>query len=369
VPFLLLVQHFWFLCDDAYISFRYARNFASGLGLTWDPADSPPVEGYSDLLWVLWLGGWDRLGIAPEFVAPITSAACGLVLLACVLCFLSRRVAKTSSLVAAAAFFVLLPPLAVWCTSGLEVMPAALLAFLTFTLLFGDTAKPHGVLAGYAAFGWCLLRPEAPVFAALYLAVMVMVWMRRGGAALGRACAAFAIVTGFGLSALQLWRTGYHGHWLQQTVEAKGGFAWFRVLRGVDYLGSFFLTFPGVPLAVLTGIAAARTGSPQRRLLWWCLLPVVAQAVFCIRVGGDFMAMGRFLVPALPIVAVMFGLAVDRLTLPWGRERTLALAIACVLIDLPPAFNLHVVPRGLRDLCHFRWNRPLEETEYVVWQQ
>lgn len=370
VPFVVLLLRFWFLCDDAYISFRYARNFAQGLGLTWDPADSPPVEGYSNLLWVLWLGCWDRLGIAPEHMAPVTSATCGVLLLGTVLRFLSARVRSTAALVAAAAFLVLLPPLSVWSTSGLEVMPAALLGFTAFTCLFGDPLQAHGIRAGLAALASCMLRPETPVFAALYLAVMLILWLRRGGtAALGRGIAAFALVMLFGLSALYLFRLGYHGDLLAQTVQQKGGFAWFRIVRGLDYLGSFLLTFPGVPLAVLMGIAAARTGSPQRRLLWLCLLPILAQAAFSIRVGGDFMAMGRFLVPALPFATVMFGFACDRLTLPWGRERTIALATLCVLVNLPPAFDLHVFPRAIRDLCHFRWGRPLEETEFVVWQQ
>ena len=37
--------------DDAYISFRYAQNLLDGHGLVFNPGD--PVEGYSNLLWVL----------------------------------------------------------------------------------------------------------------------------------------------------------------------------------------------------------------------------------------------------------------------------------------------------------------------------
>jgi hypothetical protein len=44
---VLLAAHAWvyrFLCDDAYISFRYAHHLATGRGLTFNPGD-PPVEG------------------------------------------------------------------------------------------------------------------------------------------------------------------------------------------------------------------------------------------------------------------------------------------------------------------------------------
>ncbi|MGB5702608.1 MAG: hypothetical protein WBM48_07315, partial [Polyangiales bacterium] len=37
--------------DDAFISLRYAQRLLEGHGLTW--TDGPPVEGYSNLLWVL----------------------------------------------------------------------------------------------------------------------------------------------------------------------------------------------------------------------------------------------------------------------------------------------------------------------------
>ena len=47
VPFALLAWRFDFVCDDAYITFRYARNFAEGLGLVYNVGVAPPVEGSS----------------------------------------------------------------------------------------------------------------------------------------------------------------------------------------------------------------------------------------------------------------------------------------------------------------------------------
>ena len=49
-----------FVQDDAYISFRYARNLADGFGLVWNIGER--VEGYTNFLWTLlmvpafWLG-------------------------------------------------------------------------------------------------------------------------------------------------------------------------------------------------------------------------------------------------------------------------------------------------------------------------
>ena len=51
--------HAWSLgwtCDDAYISFRYAKNFVDGNGLVFnlDPTEAP-VEGYTNFTWTMWL--------------------------------------------------------------------------------------------------------------------------------------------------------------------------------------------------------------------------------------------------------------------------------------------------------------------------
>ena len=43
--------YFPFISDDSLISLRYASRLLEGDGLTW--TDGRPVEGYSNLLWVL----------------------------------------------------------------------------------------------------------------------------------------------------------------------------------------------------------------------------------------------------------------------------------------------------------------------------
>ena len=51
VPFALLVWRFDFVCDDAYITFRYARNFAEGRGLVYNPGER--IEGYTNFAWTV----------------------------------------------------------------------------------------------------------------------------------------------------------------------------------------------------------------------------------------------------------------------------------------------------------------------------
>ncbi len=50
-------------CDDAFISFRYARNLVSGHGLVYNPGEC--VEGYTNFLWTLMIAGAMALGADP----------------------------------------------------------------------------------------------------------------------------------------------------------------------------------------------------------------------------------------------------------------------------------------------------------------
>ena len=64
-----LVSLSWWLTDDAFISFRYARNLLEGHGLVFNPGER--VEGYTNFLWVLELAAlWGLFGLRPEYAAP-----------------------------------------------------------------------------------------------------------------------------------------------------------------------------------------------------------------------------------------------------------------------------------------------------------
>jgi len=51
------------LFDDAFISFRYAKNLASGMGLVYNPNER--VEGYTNFLWTVIFAGFFFLKIDP----------------------------------------------------------------------------------------------------------------------------------------------------------------------------------------------------------------------------------------------------------------------------------------------------------------
>ena len=79
----------WFLCDDAFISFRYTRNLLEGHGLVFNPGEY--VEGYTNFLWILELAAiWGVFGLRPEYAAPWLSVAYTVGTVAAILWWVAR---------------------------------------------------------------------------------------------------------------------------------------------------------------------------------------------------------------------------------------------------------------------------------------
>ena len=77
LPAILLAVNMWrvhsFTVDDSFISFRYARNLARGLGLVYNPGEH--IEGYTNFLFTVLLAGGIKLGIDPEVLSKLIGGA------------------------------------------------------------------------------------------------------------------------------------------------------------------------------------------------------------------------------------------------------------------------------------------------------
>lgn len=57
--------YFNYQSDDAYITYRYARNLADGIGPVWNRGEH--VEGYSNFLWMVLLAALRKLSVDTVF--------------------------------------------------------------------------------------------------------------------------------------------------------------------------------------------------------------------------------------------------------------------------------------------------------------
>jgi hypothetical protein len=293
----LMIAHalsYRFLTDDAYISFRYARNLADGAGLVFNPG-AERVEGYTNFLWVLLLSGCARAGIPLEQSATFLSLACTFGLWGCVSWFALRQTAGGSWPVLA-----LLPPVllaatrsvAVWSTGGLETrlfetfMVAGILRLIVETQALD---RPEGRTRPWAALLFALATLTRPDGLLISLAAVTAAlasrprsWRVRMG---WLAVSAFLFATLVG--GHYLFRFIYYGSWLPNTFYAKvSGQHWGNM--GLRYLAMFALEYGAwswVPFLAAAVVWYRRQGEPLVPLVF--AAAILPHALYIASIGGD----------------------------------------------------------------------------------
>jgi len=316
-----------FLCDDAFISFRYADHLARGLGLVWNEGE--PIEGYSNFSWVLLMAAGLKLGFAPEGFSQVLGALSGFALL------LGLAWAGGSGpggrLRGAALALVLAAhgSFAAWSTSGLETMFFALLVWLaTWRYLeerrTGATLPLAALLFALAA----LTRPEAPLYAGL--CGLHLLFERLRGRATTRALLAFALVFALPVALHLLWRHATYGDWLPNTYRAKVPGTWFE--QGLRYLWLYQLHYHALWFVPLAGLAWL---GPRRREATVLAVALLATLVYVASVGGDRFEF-RFLIVILPHFTWLVVEGASELVARRGAPRVLALAgfLALFVVNL-----------------------------------
>jgi hypothetical protein len=158
------------IMDDAGISYAYARNLAAGHGLVSQPG-RPPVEGFSNFLWVVLLA---PLFLARAFgpVIAVKVLAASLVLLS--LWILQRTLRRDPGGWAPALLATVLvagaPPIVIWTSSGLENSLTLLLGVALYDRLVWMPRRwelQAGILTGLLAMN----HPENPLYVAAGLLV------------------------------------------------------------------------------------------------------------------------------------------------------------------------------------------------------
>jgi len=369
---------FRWIPDDAYISFRYAENLAAGNGLVFNAGEK--VEGFSNLLWTLFLGSAARVGLDTVATAVVASTICALVsvwlglkLFEVVLDsdtdskpgerrrFLGIRTALGLGLVTSF-------PLVFYATSGLETH-AELLFLLTGVILHlkahrSGNPRLH-VPSMFAFLVVALLRPEGISFLLVNAGFVVYnsrsAGFRRAAVAVAAAAGALALY-----AAVFALKAGYFQSVVPNTYLAKPGmsFSYFApAFRGAFYLVRFFLK-SGLVL-LLPFCVIALTNKRVRYAGVYLTAVVATQLAFIVFVGGDVLRFDRFTVPFLPFLLAVALIGFIRLdALSRVRTRALSTWTAWFCVGLVIVLNggrIHVALQKhcLHDWMHSRTHRQI----------
>ncbi len=301
-----------FVMDDAFISFRYARNLVETGELTWNPGEAVPVEGYTNFLWTLLLAAALAVGFEPI----ITSQVLGLA--ACVgTLWVTYRLA-----------------LGVLGSPGRAALAVGLLGtnytFSCFATGGLETQLQTLLITACAGLAWWITQPRqqipGPRPYVAYSVVATAAVMTRLDSALP--CSIFAAWVGvsllrqqptspelrvrllglvgpavLGLGPWLGWKLAYYGELLPNTFYSKvSGVSAATLEQGLGYGVTFLTSYQLLPMTVL----AIAMGKRLWRRVDLRVLSVVVLSwwAYLVRVGGDFMEF-RMVVPVLPLLFVL----------------------------------------------------------------
>jgi len=330
--------------DDAYITFSYSKNLATGHGPVYGHGER--VEGYSNFLWMVLVA----FGLLFQRAAdPLITARIVAVPFMALLAFATYRLARVRAgrvlAIAAVALLVLSADVITAFAIGLETLPSAALLMLGFMLYIRSWTEPRlarfvvptlvGValtrIDGFLPLGYVLAFEAARRLA------------RRDGTV--RDYLRWA-VPGVAVYLLWFgWRWWYYGMPLPATYYAKALIPKLLPHRGWEYVRSEFLAnriWIAIPFALYLLI--------RRRLDALCLIAFACLHVaYVIRVGGDWMPYGRFLLPVLPLAALIIAWGGGDL-IALGRGRLGRAALVWMVLPLAAlAFVARKTERHLTD--------------------
>jgi hypothetical protein len=334
---LLHVNYLRFVCDDAFISFRYAKNFVEGHGLVYNIGER--VEGYSNFLWTLLLSVFMKMGLEPV----ITSQNLG-VLFSLATVFLLLRLNRR--LYPAENLFNYLAPLflaccgayAAWSTGGLETSLFTFLVLLgSFFFVLGMDQPKHLAYSGIIFALVCMTRLDGLIFASVSFAFLLyLLVIKRGVEVKSLSVWALSFLIPFLL--YFLWRWSYYGKPLPNPFYIKvagasyyhQGFAYL-----LDFVKRFWMWLMVIPLLFLgKGI---RLNPKLKMVVFYFTSMILVFSCYVVYVGGDFMDMFRFLVPILPFFFFLIqegfrGMYQYSELLAAGRRKTALNALSLLLI-------------------------------------
>ena len=322
--FLSFVFVFWdYSIDDAFITFKYSENLANGHGLVHDPGEDP-VEGYSNLLWLLLLALAYKLGLPIFATAKVTGILSFLV--AAGIWFRHFREDDAGLTWLVGPFLLICPCAAFWGVSGLELglhtllVAGATTAFLRRSswlyiwLLLIALSRPEGI-----GFGFSLLAIGALSdflnrrFDKRYIITAVAVL---AAAAAG----------------LFLFRMLVFGFPLPNTYYAK-----MHHIPGSGYLGlaRMLLTLAPFTAALVWGVVRVIQRKAADTELSICVVVFATQALIGARMDPVMNFLFRYLVPSLPLLFVVCLKAASHFKRIPVRWLVVASALVSLLVSLP----------------------------------
>jgi hypothetical protein len=308
-----------FVNDDAFISFRYAKNLVNGLGLVYNPGER--VEGFTNFLWTIIIAGGMKVGFDPISF----SMALGIFFFCLTIGLYSMVTWKLRE--DAISFPLVLPVTSlllavhrdfnVYATSGLETMIFTFLVSSCIACLVLYRHRVSHLMAGALIVLAMMARPDGIVFLGAVCFYLLLAKTPL------KTIALFLLPTVVVFIPYWFWRYQYFGFFFPNAFYAKS-IALPYYEQGWKYIAMYFKTYyvffvipctafmlalkyfsstKDKPLSV-SWLQNELETNPTIRGIALAVLCTGMYIVFVFRIGGDFM-FARFLIPVTPMLCFL----------------------------------------------------------------
>jgi hypothetical protein len=361
-----------FTQDDAFISYRYVKNFINGHGLVFNPGER--VEGYTNFLWIILLSLFTHLGldiIVVSKILGVTSGCISLFLLHKISALLlqkeTRNPAKDMNRPDGGSsgrmvhsrvwFFALFPSFllasnsafAYWSISGLETTFFVMGVLLSVYLYF--TNQRMMIISSALS---TLIRPEGVlVFVILILHKLFFSPAKDGGSFRKKdnLKKSLSYILGFALLLLPfaIFKIFYYGDLLPNPFYAKTGFSLEYLKTGLGYFWLFLKHYGLWGVLYLIPLLLYKDFGVKGKV---ALLMVYIYTFYVIIIGGDVLQAHRFFLPILPFLYLFFSFALARLILMVKKQMisifvVIAFSLLTFLLPRNWIMNVRVSEIGL----------------------
>jgi arabinofuranosyltransferase len=345
------------VCDDAFISFRYANNLSKGLGPVFNEGEK--VEGYTNFLWTY------MLYIGSNFDPIPLSFALGTISYLVILVVLYRFTSYIQNfsnpsngtcealpihnrfyfIPLAAIGYVLHKYTGIFATSGLETSFFTMLVLSGFYLLVSSNQNQLSVMLSFLLLSLAsMTRPEGLLYFAVAWITNLFFISGHSNYHLSLLASRFSFSIPYFKKILTstlpfcilylpyfFWKYTYYGWIFPNTYYAKSGGEMFWE-QGFIYVRMFFTAYPiflSIPFLGFYSFykvwkSNLRLTESQQIYFILCTAPLL-HLLYIVKVGGDFM-FARFLIPILPFLYLLLEVFLSALT------QTAYIPLATILI-------------------------------------
>ncbi|MFX1259058.1 MAG: hypothetical protein ACFFAN_14460 [Promethearchaeota archaeon] len=304
ISFLWDLYFFSFTKDDAYITFRYAKNLAEGKGIVFNTRDNNPVEGYSNFLWVILSTIPHFLNLDVVLYTKIFSMILSVFTIIMLFKFANLFYEKKWALIAPL-LYTLYYPFQLWTVGCLETPLLVLLIICVMYFAYKETVekKLYPKLSVLFSILYSLARIDGIIYIIgfEFSLIIYYLWLNKDKSLIVQRLFSIAIISSI-YSIYFLWRWNYYGYLLPNTFYTKRSKSLIS-MAAIEYIALFLIFSAPIILLMIFGTYKTAIKNKDFKKLIFLIVPVIINFVITLNLKQFNAGQGfRYLLPGMPFI-------------------------------------------------------------------